>query len=78
MITTSATSQNWNKTKNIFLKNPAGTKNIKVLLFFQKKLSYLVCSQIWLNLVVDDCHFRDITKLKKKTPGWHYLPWSNQ
>jgi hypothetical protein len=40
MITTSATSQNWNKNKNLFLKkNPSGTKNIKVLLLFPKKNS---------------------------------------
>lgn len=38
----------------------------------------MVCSQIWLNLVADNCQFRDITKLKTKTPGPDYLPWSNQ
>jgi hypothetical protein len=28
---------------------------------------YLVCSQIWLNLLVNDCQFSCITKLKKRT-----------
>jgi hypothetical protein len=34
-------------------------------------VSYLVCSQIWLNLPLNDCHFAFITKLtpKKKTIG---------
>jgi hypothetical protein len=27
----------------------------------------LVCSQIWLNHLMNDSHFSDITKLKKKT-----------
>jgi hypothetical protein len=28
-------------------------------------LSFLACSQIWLNLLMDDCHFGYITKLSK-------------
>jgi len=28
---------------------------------------YLVCSQIWLNLLVNDCQFSCIKKLKKRT-----------
>jgi hypothetical protein len=28
---------------------------------------YLICSQIWLNLLVNDCQFGYITKLKKRT-----------
>jgi hypothetical protein len=31
-------------------------------------LSYLVCSQIWLNHLIDDHHFSYITKLKKQKP----------
>ncbi len=32
------------------------------------RLSCLVCSQIWLNHLMDDHHFSYITKLKKKKP----------
>ncbi len=31
-------------------------------------LSYVVCSQIWLNYFMDDRHFSCITKLRKKQP----------
>ncbi len=30
-----------------------------------------VCSQIWLNHLMDDHQFSYITKLKKKNPWWH-------
>jgi hypothetical protein len=36
----------------------------KILFVFL--LSYLVCSQIWLNHLMDYCHFSYMTKLKKK------------
>jgi hypothetical protein len=38
-------------------------------LFFPRLLSYLVCSVIWLNDLMDDYHFSNITKLnpEKKT-----------
>jgi hypothetical protein len=39
-------------------------KNVKV--FKKFKLSYPVCSQIWLNCVMDDQHFNDIAKMEKK------------
>jgi len=39
-------------------------KNIERFWFFL--LSYLVCSQIWLNHLMDDCHFSYITKLEGK------------
>jgi hypothetical protein len=39
-------------------------KNVEVFCFFL--LSYLVCSQIWLNHIWVDCHFSYITKLEKK------------
>jgi hypothetical protein len=37
-----------------------------MILSKKKSLLYLVYSQIWLYLLVDDCQFRYITKLKKK------------
>jgi hypothetical protein len=37
--------------------------------FFLVLLSYLVCSQIWLNHLMDDHHFSHITKLKKNNAG---------
>ncbi len=39
-------------------------KNIKRLFF--PLLSYLIHSQIWLNCLVDDCHYNYFTKLKKE------------
>jgi len=33
---------------------------------FKELLSYLACSQIWLNLLVDHCHFGYITNVTKK------------
>ncbi len=39
-------------------------KNIEGFWFFL--LSYLFCSQIWLNHLMDDCHFSYITNLQKK------------
>ncbi len=33
-------------------------------------LSYLACSQIWLNRIIDDHHFIYITKLGKKNPKY--------
>ncbi len=36
----------------------------KILVSFL--LSCIVCSQIWLNHIVDDCHFNYITKSEKK------------
>jgi 1,2-phenylacetyl-CoA epoxidase catalytic subunit len=35
-------------------------------MFFKELLSYLSCSQIWLNLLVDHCHFDYITNSTKK------------
>jgi hypothetical protein len=36
-----------------------------------QKISYLACSQIWLNLLMDHCHFGYITKLTpKKKEHW--------
>jgi len=37
---------------------------VKVFEFL--KLSYPVCSQIWLNCVMDDHHLNDIAKMEKK------------
>jgi hypothetical protein len=34
--------------------------------FFFKKYLFLVCSQIWLNHLTDDCHFSSITKIAPK------------
>jgi hypothetical protein len=39
-------------------------------------LSYLVCSQIWLNCLLDDCHFNYIRKRKKKNSGSRFVSWS--
>lgn len=39
-------------------------KNVKVFKNF--KLSYPVCSQIWINCVMDDHHFNDVAKMGKK------------
>jgi hypothetical protein len=33
---------------------------------FNQLISYPVCSQIWLNCVMDDHHFNDIAKMEKK------------
>jgi hypothetical protein len=41
-------------------------KNIKGFCFFSL-YSYLLCSQIWLNYFLDDCHFGYITKSFKET-----------
>jgi 1,2-phenylacetyl-CoA epoxidase catalytic subunit len=35
-------------------------------MFFKELLSYLACSHIWLNLLVDHCHFGYITNATKK------------
>jgi 1,2-phenylacetyl-CoA epoxidase catalytic subunit len=35
-------------------------------MFFKELLSYLACSQIWLNLLVDHCHFGYITNATEK------------
>jgi hypothetical protein len=51
---------------------PANSQIIKGFLNFL--LSYLLCSQIWLNLVVDDHQFGYITKLKNKK---HPAPYSH-
>jgi len=41
--------------------------------------SYLVCSQILLNLLVDDQQFGYITKLKRKSPDWDQdMSWINR
>jgi hypothetical protein len=37
--------------------------------WFSFLLSYLVCNQIWLNHLMNDCHFSYITKLKRN-PSW--------
>ncbi len=47
-------------------KKVGNQKYRKILIFFP--LSYLICSQIWLNHLMDDHHFDYITKLKKKKP----------
>jgi hypothetical protein len=36
----------------------------------EKLLSYLTCSQIWLNLSMDDHHFKKIVEKKKKN-NWY-------
>jgi hypothetical protein len=42
-------------------------KNLEGFCFsFFFKLSYVVCSQIWLNHLMDARHFSDITKLQIK------------
>ncbi len=51
---------------------PANSQIIKGFLILL--LSYLLCSQIWLNLVVDDHQFGYITKLKNKK---HPAPYSH-
>jgi hypothetical protein len=53
---------------------PASSQNIKRFLNFL--LSYLLCSQIWLNLVVGDHQFGYITKLKNKKT-WLHTPISS-
>jgi len=40
--------------------------------FFFFLLSYLVCSQIWLNYFLNDCHF-DYNKILKINPATWYL-----
>ncbi len=40
-----------------------------ILNFIFFLLSYLVYRKIWLNLLVGDCQFGFITKLKKENPG---------
>jgi hypothetical protein len=59
------------KNQKIIYINKAG-KNIEGFFVFFFLLSYLVCSQIWLNHLMDDHHFSYIyiTKLtqKKKKP----------
>jgi hypothetical protein len=42
-------------------------KNIRRKFFWTILLSFQVCSQIWLNNFLDDCHFGYITKSFKKT-----------
>jgi hypothetical protein len=39
-------------------------------LFFPRLLSYLVCSVIWLNDLMDDYHFSNITKLNPEKKPW--------
>ncbi len=59
------------KSSNLYDKFQQVVKNIEG--FQLILLSYLVCSQIWLNHVMDNCHFNCITKLKKKTfAQWMY------
>jgi hypothetical protein len=41
-------------------------KNIEGGIMFLSLLSYLGCSQIWLNCFMDDCHFGYITNLSLK------------
>jgi hypothetical protein len=60
------------KSPNFYDKVPVGSQEYRKILGFFKKnfflLSYLVCSQIWLNHLMDDHHFSYMTKLggKKK------------
>jgi hypothetical protein len=54
------------KIARIFTTSSSKVHKIKKDFYF-KKLSYLVCSQISLNLFVDNCQFGYITKLKKQT-----------
>ncbi len=41
-------------------------RRILFFFFFLVLPSYLVCSQIWLNYFLDDCHFGYITKILKR------------
>jgi hypothetical protein len=44
--------ENFRKITRFLQQVPAGSQNIKI--FFKKRLSYLVYSQVCLNLLVDD------------------------
>jgi hypothetical protein len=46
-----------------------GSQKYKINDVLKKLLSGLACSQIWLNLPLDHCHFGYNTKLPKKTTG---------
>jgi hypothetical protein len=59
-----------NPNRQIFIiSSNSLAKNIIEGFWFSFLLSYLVCSQIWLNHLMNDCHFSYITKLKK-SPSW--------
>jgi hypothetical protein len=50
------------KLPNFYDKFQQVAKNVEHSVFFS--LVSLVCIQIWLNHLMDDCHFNYITKLK--------------
>jgi hypothetical protein len=50
----------------IFMMIPVGSQEYRRILIFFFLLSYLFCSQIWLNHLMDYCHFSYVTKKKKK------------
>jgi hypothetical protein len=55
--------------RRILKQVPADSQIVEGFLNFL--LSYLVYSQIWLNLHVGDVQFGYITKLKKRNPDWY-------
>ncbi len=67
-----------NKTKpkslDIYDKFHQVANNIEASCFFKKRLSYLVCSQIWLNYFLDYHQFQIHHKILnfKKDPAWEY------
>ncbi len=60
-------SKNFNsRSPDFYDKVPLGSQEYRKILFFFL-LSYLICSQIWLNHLMDNHHLCYITKLKKRT-----------
>jgi hypothetical protein len=52
-------------------------KNIEAFCFFKKRLSYLVCSQIWLNYFLDYHQFWIHQEILLKDPAWDYAKFEN-
>ncbi len=63
------------KLSNFYDKFQPRIKKYSVFFFFLFRLSYLVCSQIWLNYFLDDCHFGYITKSLKRNPERGCSKW---
>jgi hypothetical protein len=71
------------RSPDFYDKVPVGSQEYRKILFFFL-LSYLICSQIWLNHLLDNHHLCYINKFKKRTlmaidaRVWEILTWQTK